>query len=237
MRIIPAMDILNGKCVRLTQGEYASSKIYDTHPLDMAKRMEAHGLKYLHLVDLDGARSKHIVNHDVLKEIASQTSLVVDFGGGIKSTQDVAIAFDNGAYQVTAGSIAADQPNLFMEWIERYGAEKIILGADSRSRMIATHGWLATTGIDVVDFISTFSKKGVTHVVCTDIAKDGMLTGPSFDLYTTILTATPIHLIASGGIHSMQDLEQLKQLGCHGAIIGKAIYEGIISLKDLSTLC
>jgi phosphoribosylformimino-5-aminoimidazole carboxamide ribotide isomerase len=237
MRIIPAMDILNGQCVRLTQGDYATSKMYDAHPLEMAKRIEAHGLKYLHLVDLDGARSKHIVNHEVLKDIATQTSLVVDFGGGIKSTEDVAIAFDNGASQVTAGSIAVEQPALFMEWVERYGPEKMILGADSRSRMIATHGWLAATGIDVVDFIAGFVKQGVTHAICTDISKDGMLTGPDFELYATILTATPIKLIASGGVHSMRDLEQLNQLGCHGAIIGKAIYEGVISLKELSTLC
>lgn len=237
MRIIPAMDILNGKCVRLTQGDYATSIVYDAYPLEMAKRMEAHGLKYLHLVDLDGARSNHIVNYEVLKDIASQTSLIVDFGGGIKSTEDVAIAFDNGAHQITAGSIAVDKPTLFMEWIERYGHAKIILGADSRSRMIATHGWLAATGMDVVDFISTFSQKGVTHTICTDIGKDGMLSGPAFDLYTAILAATPIHLIASGGIQSINDLEQLKLLGCEGAIIGKAIYEGVISLKELSALC
>ncbi|HQW02477.1 MAG TPA: 1-(5-phosphoribosyl)-5-[(5-phosphoribosylamino)methylideneamino]imidazole-4-carboxamide isomerase [Saprospiraceae bacterium] len=237
MRIIPAMDILSGKCVRLTQGDYATSKVYDAHPVDMAKRLEAHGLKYLHLVDLDGARSNHIVNHQVLKDIASQTSLVVDFGGGIKSTEDIAIAFDNGANQITVGSIAADHPAWFMEWMERYGPEKIILGADSRSRMVATHGWLAPTGIDVVDFISGFEKKGVTHVICTDIGKDGMLAGPDFELYSAILAATPIHLIASGGIHSIHDLEKLKQMGCHGAIIGKAIYEGIISLEELSALC
>lgn len=237
MRIISAMDILNGKCVRLIQGDYATSKIYDAHPLEMAKRIEANGLKYLHLVDLDGARSNHIVNHDVLRDITSQTSLVVDFGGGIKSTEDVSIAFDNGACQITAGSVAVEQPALLMEWVERYGPEKIILGADSRSRMIATHGWLAATGIDVIDFISGFARKGVTHTICTDIGKDGMLTGPDFDLYAAILAATPIKLIASGGIHNMHDLVQLNQLGCHGAIIGKAIYEGILSLKELSTLC
>jgi phosphoribosylformimino-5-aminoimidazole carboxamide ribotide isomerase len=237
MRIIPAMDILNGKCVRLTQGDYATSKVYDANPLEMAKKMEAHGLRYLHLVDLDGARSNHIVNHDVLKDIASQTSLIVDFGGGLKSPEDVAIAFDNGAHQVTAGSIAVEQPALFLDWVDRYGAEKIILGADSRDRMIATHGWLASTQIDVVDFISAFVSKGVRYSICTDIGKDGMLTGPAFDLYSAILAKTPIHLIASGGIHSMHDLEQLKTLGCEGAIIGKAIYEGFISLKELSALC
>jgi phosphoribosylformimino-5-aminoimidazole carboxamide ribotide isomerase len=203
----------------------------------MAKKMEAHGLRYLHLVDLDGARSNHIVNHDVLKDIASQTSLIVDFGGGLKSPEDVAIAFDNGAHQVTAGSIAVEQPALFLDWVDRYGAEKIILGADSRDRMIATHGWLASTQIDVVDFISAFVSKGVRYSICTDIGKDGMLTGPAFDLYSAILAKTPIHLIASGGIHSMHDLEQLKTLGCEGAIIGKAIYEGFISLKELSALC
>jgi len=237
MRIIPAMDILDGKCVRLTQGDYATSKIYDAHPLDIAKRIEAHGLKYLHLVDLDGARSSHIVNHDVLRDIASQTSLVVDFGGGLKSSEDVAIAFENGACQITAGSVAVEQPAMFMEWVERYGPEKIILGADSRARMIATHGWLDATDVDVVDFITAFASKGVTHTICTDIGKDGMLAGPAFDLYTAILAASPIHLIASGGIHSIQDLEQLKLLGCQGAIIGKAIYEGIISLEELSALC
>ena len=237
MRIIPAMDILNGKCVRLTQGDYATSKVYDAHPLEMAKRIEADGLKYLHLVDLDGARSNHIVNYDVLKDITSQTSLVVDFGGGLKSTEDVAIAFDNGAHQVTAGSIAADQPALFMDWIDQYGTEKIILGADSRNRMLAIHGWLTVTDVDVIEFISSFADKGITYTICTDIGKDGMLTGPAFDLYKSILATTPIHLIASGGIHTMHDLEQLKQLGCEGAIIGKAIYEGIISLNELSTLC
>lgn len=237
MRIIPAMDILHGQCVRLTQGNYATSTVYDAKPLDMAKRLEAHGLKYLHVVDLDGARSNHIVNHEVLKDIASQTSLVVDFGGGIKSTEDVVIAFDNGAHQITAGSVAADHPTLFMQWVESYGPEKIILGADSQSRMIATHGWLATTGIDVIDFIAGFQKKGVTHAICTDIGRDGMLTGPDFELYSAILATTPIHLIASGGIHSLHDLEKLKQMGCHGAIIGKAIYEGMISLEELSTLC
>lgn len=237
MRIIPAMDILNGKCVRLTQGDYATSKVYDAHPLDMAKRMEAHGLRYLHLVDLDGARSNHVVNHDVLKDITSQTSLIVDFGGGLKSTEDVAIAFDNGAHQVTAGSIAADQPALFMDWVEHYGPEKIILGADSRDRLIATHGWLVDKGVDVVNFISAFAGQGVTCTICTDIGKDGMLSGPAFDLYRDILAATPIQLIASGGIHRMEDLAQLKELGCNGAIIGKAIYEGFISLKELSTIC
>jgi phosphoribosylformimino-5-aminoimidazole carboxamide ribotide isomerase len=237
MRIIPAMDILDGKCVRLTQGEYATSKIYDAHPLEMAKRIEAHGMKYLHLVDLDGARSNHIVNHDVLRDIASQTSLVVDFGGGLKSSEDVAIAFENGACQITAGSVAVEQPAMFMDWVERYGPEKIILGADSRSLMIATHGWLAATGINVVDFISGYARKGVTHTICTDIGKDGMLAGPAFDLYSAILAATPIHLIASGGIRSIRDLDQLKQMGCEGAIIGKAIYEGWISLKDLSAVC
>lgn len=237
MRIIPAIDIIDGKCVRLTKGDYSTQKIYSDDPLDMAKRFEDHGIQYLHLVDLDGAKSKHIVNHKILEKIATKTSLKVDFGGGLKSDEDIYIAFDNGAIQVTVGSIAAQQPDLFLKWLTAYGQEKIILGADCNDRKISTNGWLETSNTDVIDFIKGYEKSGIKHVICTDIAKDGMLQGPSIDLYKDIIGQTSILLIASGGVTSFNDLETLLEIGCEGAIIGKAIYEGNISLKDLSALC
>lgn len=234
MRIIPAIDIIDGKCVRLTKGDYATQKVYRESPLDVAKEFEDNGLSYLHLVDLDGARSKHIVNHRVLNEIASRTSLKIDFGGGLKSDDDVRIAFENGAAQITGGSIAAQQPDLFLQWLDKYGAEKIILGADSNNRKIATHGWMKESELDVVDFIADYAAKGIIYVVCTDIQKDGMLQGTSNDLYREIIEKTGVKLIASGGVSSMDDLIALKEIGCDGAITGKAIYEGKISLKELS---
>lgn len=233
MRIIPAIDIINGKCVRLTKGDYNTKIIYNENPLEVAKAFEDNGIKYLHLVDLDGAKSKQIVNHNILFEIASKTSLNIDFGGGIKSAKDVEIAFENGADQITAGSIAVDNPTLFNEMLIQYGNYKIILGADSNNRKIATHGWQKESDLDVVDFISDRQKKGVKYVICTDISKDGMLEGPSTELYKEILAQIDIQLIASGGVSSIDDLKILKKIGCEGAIIGKAIYEGKIEVKDL----
>lgn len=233
MRIIPAIDIIDGKCVRLTKGNYATQKTYNENPLEVAKEFEANGIQYLHLVDLDGARSKHIVNHEVLHEITSKTSLTVDFGGGIKSDDDVRIAFENGAAQITAGSIAVQQPETFLRWLSTYGNERIILGADSHNRKIATNGWQQQSELDVLDFIARYSQFGVQYVICTDISKDGMLQGTSNELYSEILEKTKVKLIASGGVSSIDDVIALKQLGCEGAIIGKAIYEGKIQLKDL----
>ena len=237
MRIIPAIDIINGKCVRLSQGDYATQKIYNENPLEVAKEFEANGVHFLHLVDLDGARSKKIVNHKVLKEIASKTNLKIDFGGGLKSNEDLNIAFDNGASQITGGSIAVSDPTLFIEWVSSYGAEKILLGADYKNRKIVTQGWQTSSELDVVDFIGAFEQKGVRYVISTDISKDGILQGTSNELYMEILNKTTINLIASGGVSSMQDLEQLEKLGCEGVIVGKAIYEKKITLKELSRLC
>jgi len=237
MKIIPAIDIINGKCVRLTKGDYTTKKVYNENPLDVAKAFEDAGIRHLHLVDLDGARSKHIVNHKVLSEIANKTSLKVDFGGGIKSYDDIRKAFDCGAAQITAGSIAATKPGLFFSWLSIYGAERIILGADCKNRKIATHGWMKSSEKDVVDFIKEYEAKGVKYVICTDIDKDGMLKGPATELYRSVLKCSNVKLIASGGITSIKDIEALKKLGCEGAIIGKAIYEGNINLKNLSQLC
>lgn len=237
MRIIPAIDVMNGKCVRLTKGDYATEKIYNTDPLEVAKEFEANGIQYLHLVDLDGARAKQIINYKVLNTITSQTNLKVDFGGGLKSTEDLKIAFDNGAKQITGGSIAVINPKLFIEWIQTYGSDKIILGADCNKRKIATQGWLENTELDVVDFIKDYQEKGVAYVISTDIDKDGMLQGAANELYTEILSKVNIKLIASGGVSNIADLEKLKAIGCEGAIIGKAIYEQKISLKELAKLC
>lgn len=233
MRIIPAIDIIDGKCVRLTKGDYSTKKIYNEDPLEVAKEFEANGIQYLHVVDLDGARSKHIINHKVLHYITSKTSLKVDFGGGIKSDEDIRIAFENGAAQITGGSIAVQKPDTFRQWLDRYGQEKIILGADSNNRKIATHGWMLESELDVVDFISDYAKKGIVYVICTDIQKDGMLQGTSNELYREIIEKTGVKLVASGGVSSVDDLITLKQLGCDGAIIGKAFYEGKITLPEL----
>ncbi len=237
MRIIPAIDIINGKCVRLTKGDYSTQKIYNENPLEVAKEFEANGIQYLHLVDLDGAKSKHVVNHKVLEAIALNTSLEIDFGGGVKHNEDVKIAFESGAKQVTVGSVSVQDETLFLSWLLEYGKQKIILGADADNRKIATQGWLAQSDKDVVDFISDYEKKGVAYVVCTDIAKDGMLQGASNVLYLEIVQKTKVKLIASGGISCMDDLLKLKEIGCEGAILGKAIYEQKITLKELQTLC
>jgi phosphoribosylformimino-5-aminoimidazole carboxamide ribotide isomerase len=237
MKIIPAIDLINGKCVRLTKGDYATQKIYNENPLEVAKVFEANGFQFLHLVDLDGAKSKHVVNHKLLENIAHNTSLKIDFGGGIKSDEDVKIAFESGAYQIIGGSVALQNPTVFLEWLRRHGSEKIMLGADANNRKIATQGWIENSGKDVVEFIDEYIQKGIGYVVCTDIAKDGMLQGTSNDLYQEILQKTKVKLIASGGVSSMDDLIKLKELGCEGAIVGKAIYEGTISLNELKNIC
>lgn len=237
MRIIPAIDIIDGKCVRLTKGDYSTKKVYNEDPLEIAKEFEGNGIQYLHLVDLDGARSGKIINHKVLSEIASKTPLNIDFGGGLKSDSDLKIAFDSGATQITGGSIAVKDRDTFINWLDQFGPEKIILGADYKDRMIATNGWEEGSELDVLDFIQGYEARGVRSVISTDIAKDGMLQGPSLELYKEILEKTNVELIASGGVSNMQDLYDLKELGCNGAIVGKAIYEGNISLKELSKLC
>lgn len=237
MRIIPAIDIINGKAVRLTKGDYSTEKVYNESPLEVAKEFEAAGIKYLHLVDLDGAKSQHIVNHKVLYEIASKTNLKIDFGGGLKSNEDVKIAFENGAKQITGGSIAAKNPKTFLEWLLEYGSEKIILGADCLNRKIATQGWQESSETDVIDFIAGYKTKGISYVICTDISKDGMLQGASNDLYTEIINTVDVKLIASGGVACLDDLIKLKAIGCEAAIVGKAIYEHRITLNELSKLC
>jgi phosphoribosylformimino-5-aminoimidazole carboxamide ribotide isomerase len=235
MEIIPAIDIIGGKCVRLTQGDYSQKKEYGDNPLDIARQFEEAGIKRLHLVDLDGAKAKKIVNKDVLQSIAQNTSLKVDFGGGVQSDEDIELAFEYGASQVTGGSIAVRDPRLFESWLNNYGSEKIILGADAKDRKIAIGGWEETTSADVISFIRNHVDKGVRYVICTDVAKDGLLQGPSVALYEDILKEIPeVKLIASGGVSSIEDLEDLQRCGVYGAIVGKAFYEGRISLKDLA---
>ncbi|WP_440121503.1 1-(5-phosphoribosyl)-5-[(5-phosphoribosylamino)methylideneamino]imidazole-4-carboxamide isomerase [Tenacibaculum sp. Ill] len=233
MRIIPAIDIIDGKCVRLTKGDYNTKKIYNENPLEVAKEFETNGIEYLHVVDLDGAKSSRIINHKVLEQIATKTNLKIDFGGGLKSDEDARIAFESGANQITGGSIAVKDPDVFIGWLTKYGADKIILGADCKDRKIATNGWLQTSEVDVVEFISEYQEIGIVNTICTDVAKDGMLQGASLDLYLEILSKTSVNLIASGGVANINDLHRLKEIGCEGAIVGKAIYEGNISLKEL----
>jgi phosphoribosylformimino-5-aminoimidazole carboxamide ribotide isomerase len=233
MRIIPAIDIIDGKCVRLSKGDYSTKKIYNQNPVEVAKEFEANGIQYLHLVDLDGAKSNHIVNSKVLYEIATKTNLKIDFGGGLKTNEDIEVAFDCGATQITGGSIAAKNETLFLEWLQKYGAEKIILGADCLNRKIATHGWLENSEKDVIEFITEFVNKGIQYSICTDISKDGMLQGASDELYKEILSKIKIKLIASGGIANINDVQKMKTIGCEGVIIGKAIYENKISFKEL----
>jgi phosphoribosylformimino-5-aminoimidazole carboxamide ribotide isomerase len=234
MRIIPAIDIIEGKCVRLSKGDYDTKKIYNENPLEVAKSFEAHGIQYLHLVDLDGAKSSRIVNYKILEQIASKTSLKIDFGGGLKSDADLKIAFESGANQITGGSIAIKQPEVFKSWIQQYGADKIILGADAMNEKVAISGWLEESKEEVIPFIQNYQKEGIQYVICTDISKDGMLEGPSFELYQRILEQTKdLKLIASGGISTFDELPKLAELGCEGTIIGKAIYEGRITLNQL----
>jgi phosphoribosylformimino-5-aminoimidazole carboxamide ribotide isomerase len=234
MRIIPAIDIIEGKCVRLTRGNYDTKKVYNENPLEVAKQFEAAGIQYLHLVDLDGAKANHIVNFKVLEQIAGKTALKIDFGGGLKSDEDLYIAFNSGAKQITGGSIAVKDADTFEGWIAKYGSSKIILGADCNNNKIAISGWQEESQLKVIPFIADYKLKGIKNVICTDISKDGMLEGPSFDLYQQILNEVKdVKLIASGGITTLDDLNKLENLGCEGAIIGKAIYEGYISLRDL----
>ena len=234
MRIIPAIDIIDGKCVRLTKGDYDTKKIYNENPLEVAKAFEDAGIQYLHVVDLDGAKASHIVNYKVLEKIATQTNLKIDFGGGLKSDEDLKIAFQSGANQITGGSIAVKNPEVFEGWISKFGSDKIILGADCNNEKIAISGWQEESDLEVIPFIKDYQSKGITDVICTDISKDGMLEGPSFELYKRILkSAKAIKLIASGGISKFDELPKLLEMGCDGVIIGKAIYENRISLKEL----
>lgn len=234
MRIIPAIDIINGKCVRLSKGDYATQKIYNENPLEVAKMFQDHGVKYLHLVDLDGAKASHIVNHKVLEIIASSTNLSIDFGGGLKSDEDLKIAFESGANQITGGSIAVKNPDTFKRWLQKFGSDKIILGADALDEKVAVSGWLEESDKELIPFIQSYQKEGVSYVICTDISKDGMLQGPSFELYQKIIATVPnIKLIASGGISTYDELPKLAEMGCEGTIVGKAIYEHKISMKQI----
>ncbi|MFT3919667.1 1-(5-phosphoribosyl)-5-[(5-phosphoribosylamino)methylideneamino]imidazole-4-carboxamide isomerase [Cloacibacterium sp.] len=236
MKIIPAIDIIDGKCVRLSKGDYDTKKIYNENPVEVAKEFEDFGIQYLHLVDLDGAKAKKIINQKVIENIAKNTNLIIDFGGGIRSEEDLKIAFDSGAKKVTLGSIAVVNPEMCLAWLEQFGTEKLILGADCLDRKIKTSGWLENSETDVVDFIKEYQKKGFKEVVCTDISKDGMLQGPSTALYQEIIENSSIELIASGGISNIEDVQKMKEIGCAGTIIGKAIYEGRISLEQLSKI-
>lgn len=233
MKIIPAIDIIDGKCVRLSKGDYSTKKIYNEDPVEVAKEFEDYGIQFLHLVDLDGAKSKHIVNQKVLENIAQSTSLNIDFGGGLKTQEDIETAFSAGAKQITLGSIAVQDPQFCYEVIKKYGPEKIILGSDCDHRKIKTSGWLEESNQDVIDFILEYQKNGIQTTICTDIAKDGMLEGPSTGLYIEILFKTSVQLIASGGISGIKDVYKMKDIGCSGTIIGKAIYEEKISFQQL----
>ena len=237
MRIIMALDIIDGKCVRLTRGDYDTKKIYSENPLDVAREIEDNGIRYLHLVDLDGAKNKKIINHKILEKISSGTNLNIDFGGGVRSDEDLKIAFSSGAKQITAGTIAVTRPSLFLEWLDRYGNEKIILGADFKNRKVVSGAWNELSEEDIVSFISGYCSRGVSNSICTDVEKDGMMTGPATDIYKEILGSAKINLIASGGISSTKDIEDIKAAGCEGVIIGKAVYEGKIKLKELSVIC
>jgi len=235
MQIIPAIDLIGGKCVRLSQGDYSSKKEYHDDPLEMAKRFEGVGIQRLHLVDLDGAKAKKIVNAEVLERICAGTSLQVDFGGGIQADEEIEKAFSLGAKQVTGGSIAVKNPALFEAWIANYGSEKIILGADAKNKKIAVGGWEETTSVDLIPFIKDYVAKGISYVICTDVAKDGLLQGASVDLYKEILQEIPgVKLIASGGVSSVADLEELEKIGVYGTIVGKAYYEGRVTLEELA---
>ncbi|MBN2665101.1 MAG: 1-(5-phosphoribosyl)-5-[(5-phosphoribosylamino)methylideneamino]imidazole-4-carboxamide isomerase [Bacteroidales bacterium] len=237
MRIIVALDIMGGKCVRLSKGDFSTKKVYSSDPLEVARQVEDHGIEYIHLVDLDGARNKRITNLGILEKIATETSLKIDFGGGIRSSHDLQNAFNSGAIQVTCGSISVTDRPLVLEWLREWGEDKIILGADSANRNITTEGWTENSGSDIIDFITWYRERGFKYAICTDIDKDGMLQGPSTDLYREILGIPGLNLIASGGISSVGDLETLSAIGCEGAIVGKALYEGILDLKDIARLC
>ncbi|MDH6357659.1 1-(5-phosphoribosyl)-5-[(5-phosphoribosylamino)methylideneamino]imidazole-4-carboxamide isomerase [Parabacteroides sp. PF5-9] len=233
IELIPAIDIIEGKCVRLTQGDYSTKKIYNEDPLEVAKMFEDHGIRRLHVVDLDGARQGRIINYKTLEKLAVKTDLIIDFGGGLKNDGDLEIAFESGAQMITGGSIAVKNPEKFISWIKRYGSKKIILGADAKENKIAINGWEETTGEELIPFIAGYHEKGITKVICTDISKDGMLQGPAVDLYKEIKAAVPVYLIASGGVSSIADIERLVDAHIPAVIFGKAIYEGKIQLKDL----
>lgn len=236
MEIIPAIDIIDGKCVRLTQGDYSQKKIYNEHPLEIAKQFEDAGLRRLHLVDLDGAKQKGVKNWKVLETIASKTRLIIDFGGGINTEKDVHIVLESGAALVTVGSIAIKDEFEFVKWLMIFGAEKFLLGADVKDQMIAIHGWTETSDINIFDFIENYTGKGVQQVFCTDVSKDGKLEGPSIDLYKEVIGRFPhLYFIASGGVSAVSDLHELAAIGCQAAIVGKAIYENRISLHDLKS--
>lgn len=238
MRIIPAIDIMDGKCVRLTQGNYDTKKIYRANPLDVAMEFADHGIAHLHVVDLDGAKAGKVVNWKVLENIAGKTGLHIDFGGGIKSDDDLNIAFDSGANQITAGSIAVADRERVVSWLQRYGSKKIILGADTRDGRIAVGGWVETSDKELEEFIESYMESGIEYSICTDISKDGMMEGPAFELYARLKKSFPeLKLIASGGIRDLDDLDNLAEMNMEGAIVGKAIYEGAISLKELEKRC
>lgn len=234
IQIIPAIDLIEGKCVRLTQGDYGQKKIYNENPLEVALQFEDAGLKRLHLVDLDGAKAKKVVNWKVLEKVAARTTLHIDFGGGVQSDDDLRVVFESGAKQVTGGSVAVKQPDLFESWLKTYGGEKIILGADAKKEKIAVSGWEEGTGLWVYDFVEEYVEKGVKYTISTDVAKDGLLQGPSFDLYKNLQEKCPdLNIIASGGISGIEDVEKLAEMNIYGVIIGKAIYENRIALPDL----
>ncbi len=237
MQIIPAIDIIDGKCVRLTQGDYAQKKIYNENPLEVALQFQDAGLQRLHLVDLDGAKVGAVTNWKVLEQLTSKTSMIIDFGGGIKNEEDLRVVFDSGAAYATIGSLAVKEEAKFVSWLQSYGATKFLLGADVKDEKIAVGGWLETTEINIVDFIDQYKNHGITQLFCTDVSKDGKLEGPSIALYQKIIHQFPdLYFIASGGVSNRSDLEQLKEIGCKGAIVGKAIYENRISLAELSLL-
>ncbi len=234
IEIIPAIDLIDGKCVRLSQGDYMQKTVYNENPLEVALMFEGAGIRRLHLVDLDGAKAKHIVNHKVLELISTKTKLIVDFGGGLKSDEDLEIAFNSGAQMITGGSIAVKERDTFLKWLQKYGNEKIILGADAKDGNIAVSGWMETTELPVIKFISDFHENGILKVISTDISRDGMLTGPSFELYSEIIEKLPnVEIIASGGISKMEDILKLDEMSVPGVIVGKAIYENKISLKEI----
>ena len=237
MRIIAAIDLIEGKCVRLSQGDFKRRTSYGSSPLDIARELEDQGISYLHLVDLDGAREGKIRNHGILETLAQKTGMKIDFSGGIRSDDDILTAFRCGASQVTIGSIASSSPDIFLGWLQEFGSEKIILGADFRDRKVATGGWLQTTTVDITEFLKKFRSEGVKYAMCTDIEKDGMLSGPAVQIYQELASVSGLNIIASGGISATEDVRLLKEAGCEGAIIGKAILEGKISIKELNELC
>ena len=235
IELIPAIDIIDGKCVRLSQGDYDTQKVYNENPLEVAKEFEANGIRRLHVVDLDGAKSSHVVNYKVLDAIAGHTSLIIDFGGGIKTDEDLIIAFENGAQMVTLGSVAVKQPDLFKKWLHQYGADKIILGADAKDNRIAVSGWKEESTQELLPFLEEYTKEGIRKVLCTDISRDGMLQGPSIELYKQIMQQFPeMHLIASGGVSSIDDIIELQEAKIPAVVFGKALYEGKITMKDLN---